>query len=216
MMLRLPAVLLCAAIAWAAAPAYAQAPPVNPAPDIGPGAKPNWVEPPKELPRARRGDAVKGLDFLFGALKLAPDEDSAKSIEERIWAQWTASGSDTATLLMGRAKQAIEGNDHDLAIRLLDAIVEFKPHYVEAWNRRATVFFLKKDYASSLKDLRKVLALEPRHFGALAGLGMIMQEIGSDKDALAAYRRAADIHPHLKGMADKIKALAEKVEGRDI
>jgi tetratricopeptide (TPR) repeat protein len=216
MMLRLPAVLLCAAIAWAAMPAFAQAPPVNPAPDIGPGAKPNWVEPPKELPRARRGDAVKGLDFLFGALKLAPDEDSAKSIEERIWAQWTASGSDTANLLMGRVKQAIEGNDHDLAIRLLDAIVEIRPHYVEAWNRRATVFFLKKDYASSLKDLRKVLALEPRHFGALAGLGMIMQEVGSDKEALAAFRRAADIHPHLKGMADKIKALTEKVEGRDI
>jgi tetratricopeptide (TPR) repeat protein len=216
MTLRPPAVLLCAAIAWAATPAFAQAPPVTPSPDIGPGAKPNWVEPPKDLPRARRGDPAKGLDFLFGALKLAPDEDSAKSIEERIWAQWTASGSDTANLLMGRVKQAIEGNDHDLAIRLLDAIVEIRPLYVEAWNRRATVFFLKKDYASSLKDLRKVLALEPRHFGALAGLGMIMQEIGDDKDALAAYRRAADIHPHLKGMADKIKSLTEKVEGRDI
>jgi tetratricopeptide (TPR) repeat protein len=216
MTLRLPAVLLCAAIAWAATPAFAQAPPLTPRPDIGPGAKPNWVEPPKDLPRARRGDPAKGLDFLFGALKLAPDEDSAKSIEERIWAQWTASGSDTANLLMGRVKQAIEGNDNDLAIRLLDAIVEIRPLYVEAWNRRATVFFLKKDYASSLKDLRKVLALEPRHFGALAGLGMIMQEIGNDKDALAAYRRAADIHPHLKGMADKIKSLTEKVEGRDI
>jgi tetratricopeptide (TPR) repeat protein len=216
MSLRLPALVLTAAIALAAAPAFAQAPPVAPHPDIGPGAKPNWVEPPKDLPRARRGDPTKSLDFLFGALKLAPDEDSAKSIEERIWAQWTASGSDTANVLMGRVKRAIEGNDHDLAIRLLDAIVEIRPDYVEAWNRRATVFFLKKDYASSLKDLRKVLALEPRHFGALAGLGMIMQEIGSDKDALAAFRRAADVHPHLKGMADKIKSLTEKVEGRDI
>jgi len=211
-----PAIFIAAALACAAAPAFAQAPPVSPHPELGPGAKPPWVEPPKDLPRARRGDQTKSLDFLFGALKAAPDEDSAKSIEERIWAQWMASGSDTANLLMGRAKQAVEAGDHSLAIRLLDAVVEVKPRYVEGWNRRATVFFLKKDYAAALKDLRKVLTLEPRHFGALAGLGLIMQEIGSDKDALAAYRRAVDIYPQLKGMADKIKSLAEKVEGRDI
>lgn len=208
--------IVAAALVFAAAPAFAQAPPVSPHPELGPGAKPPWVEPPKDLPRVRRGDQTKNLDFLFGALKVAPDEDSAKSIEERIWAQWMTSGSDTANLLMNRAKQAVEGGDHDLAIRLLDAVVEVKPRYVEGWNRRATVFFLKKDYAAALKDLRKVLTLEPRHFGALAGLGLIMQEIGSDKDALAAYRRAVDIHPQLKGMADKIKSLAEKVEGRDI
>jgi tetratricopeptide (TPR) repeat protein len=207
---------LAAALALAVEPAFAQAPPVNPHPEIGPGAKPPWVEPPKDLPKARRGNQSKSLDFLFGALKAAPDEDSAKSIEERIWAQWLASGSDTTNLLMGRAKQAAEAGDQNLAIRLLDAVVEIKPRYVEGWNRRATVFFLKKDYAAALKDLRKVLTLEPRHFGALAGLGLIMQEIGSDKDALSAYRRAVEIYPHLKGMADKIKSLAEKVEGRDI
>jgi tetratricopeptide (TPR) repeat protein len=205
-----------AALALAVEPAFAQAPPVNPHPEVGPGAKPPWVEPPKDLPKARRGNQSKSLDFLFGALKAAPDEDSAKSIEERIWAQWLASGSDTTNLLMGRAKQAAEAGDQNLAIRLLDAVVEIKPRYVEGWNRRATVFFLKKDYAAALKDLRKVLTLEPRHFGALAGLGLIMQEIGSDKDALSAYRRAVEIYPHLKGMADKIKSLAEKVEGRDI
>lgn len=216
MMLRRLTILSVAGLFLAGAPVFAQAPPAGPHPDVGPNAKPPWVEPPKDLPRARRGDQTKSLDFLFGALKHAPDEDSAKSIEERIWAQWMASGSDTTNLLMGRAKQAIEAGDHDLAIRLLDAVVEIRPGYAEAWNRRATVFFLKKDYASSLKDLRKVLALEPRHFGALAGLGLIMQEIGSDKDALAAYRRAAAVHPHLKGMADKIKSLTEKVEGRNI
>jgi tetratricopeptide (TPR) repeat protein len=216
MSLRLPAIFLSVTV-LAATSAFGQAPPVAPPhPDVGPGAKPNWVEPPKDLPRARRGDPTKSLDFLFGALKAAPDEDSAKSIEDRIWAQWTVSGSDTTTLLMGRAKQAIEGDDYDLAIRLLDAVTETRPQYVEGWNRRATVFFLKKDYAASLKDLRKVLALEPRHFGALAGLGMIMQELGSDKEALAAYRRAAEVHPRLKGMADKIKALADKVDGRAI
>jgi len=171
-------------------------------------------EAPAKLPKVPT-DRAKGLDFLFGALKAAPDEDSAKAIEERIWARWMVSGSDTTDLLMGRAKQAIEGGDLDLAIRLLDAVTEIRPKYVEGWNRRATVFFLKKDYTSALVDLRKVLALEPRHFGALAGLGMIMEELGDSKDALAAFRRATDIYPRLKGMDEKIKTLSDKVEGRN-
>jgi tetratricopeptide (TPR) repeat protein len=208
--------VLLATAGLAGASAHAQTTPgAPPDPHLVPRDKPTWVEPPANLPRAQRGDQTKNLDFLFGALKVAPDEDSAKSIEERIWAQWMASASDTTAILMNRAKQAVEGNDFDLALQLLDAAIEINPNFVEARNRRATVFFLKKDYASSLVDLRKVLALEPRHFGALAGLGMIMQEIGSDKEALAAFRLAVEINPHLAGMADKIKSLAEKVEGRD-
>ncbi len=184
-------------------------------PHLNPRANPHWVEPTPE-PGGRRAGPARSLDFLVGALKAAPDDESAKTIENRIWAQWLASGSDTVNLLMTRAKAAVEANDLDLAIRLLDAIIELRPKYVEAWNRRATVFFLKKDYASSLVDLRKVLALEPRHFGALVGLGMIMQDIGDDKHALEAYRRAVEVYPRLKGMDEKIKSLSEKVEGRDI
>jgi len=190
---------------------HGNAPQLNP--HGGLGGNPHWVEPTPE-PRGRRGP-TRSLDFLFGALKVAPDDDSAKTIENRIWAQWLASGSDTVNLLMNRAKAAVEANDLDLAVRLLDAVIELKPKYVEAWNRRATVFFLKKDYGSSLSDLRKVLALEPRHFGALTGLGMIMQDIGDDKHALEAYRRAVEVYPRLKGMDEKIKTLSEKVEGRD-
>ncbi len=82
---------------------------------------------------------------------------------------------------MTRVKAAVDGEKYDLAIRLLNAIIEIKPNYVEAWNRRATVFFLKKDYANALADLAKVLVLEPRHFGALTGLGAIMQDLGDDE-----------------------------------
>ncbi len=74
------------------------------------------MQPPKDLPRAQQGDRTRNLDFLFGALKAAPDADSAKQVEARIWALWTASGSDTANLLMTRAKTAIEASDLDLAI----------------------------------------------------------------------------------------------------
>jgi tetratricopeptide (TPR) repeat protein len=176
----------------------------------------NWVEPPAKLPQATRGDRTRNLDFLFGALKVAPDSVTAKAIEERIWALWTVSRSDTANLLMTRVKTAIEAKDIDLAIKLLDAIIKVKPDYVEAWNRRATIYYMKKDYGRSVADIREVLKREPRHFGALAGLGLILQDIGDDRQALEIYRRALSLYPRMERIPDLVKTLQEKVEGRAI
>lgn len=175
-----------------------------------------WVETPDKLPRAARGDRTKNLDFLFEALKAAPDADAAKLVEGRIWALWNTSGSDTTDLLMSRVKTAAEKKDTKLAIRLLDAVVDMKPDYVEGWNRRATLHFTNKDFGKSLDDIRQVLGREPRHFGALTGLGVIMQEFGEDKLALEAFRKAIAVNPHLQKVPDFIKTLTEKVEGRDI
>jgi tetratricopeptide (TPR) repeat protein len=185
-------------------------------PEATPGPSPDWVTPPSDLPRPERGGRVYNLDTLFEALKVAPDVDSAKAIEDRIWAVWMVSGSDTCNLLMGRAKAAADEKDYDLAIKLLDAVVELRPDYVEGWNRRATMYYLKKDYAHSIADIREVLAREPRHFGALSGLGLILQEIGDDKHALEAYRRVLAIVPHEQRIAETVKSLSEKVEGREI
>jgi tetratricopeptide (TPR) repeat protein len=200
MQLRLPALVLLAILAAAAAShsAFAQN---------------HWVDPPANPPR---GDRTQNLDFLFEALKAAPDVTSAKAIEERIWSVWLASGGDTTTLLMGRVKTAIEARDLDLAIKLLDAIIDFKPDYVEGWDRRATVYYLKKEYARAVADIGQVLTREPRHFGALFGLGLIMQEFGDDKRALDVYRRALAIDPHLQRIPDLVKTLSEKIDGRDI
>jgi len=174
------------------------------------------MQPPKDLPRPQRGDRTRNLEFLFGALKAAPDAESAKLVENRIWALWLASGSDTANLLMSRVKAAIAANDLGLAIKLLNAIVKIKPDYVEAWNRRATIHYMRKEYGDALLDIRQVLLREPRHFGALSGLGMILQEFGDDKHALVVFRRALEINPHLQKIPDLVKSLTEKVEGRDI
>lgn len=174
-----------------------------------------WIEPPGAAQRPP-GGARRDLDFLFGALKSAPDETSARAVEDRIWAQWAASGSDTVDLLMGRAKTAIDKEDYGLAVRLLDAVVEIRPQYAEGWNRRAMAFFLMKDFVAALADLQQTLRREPRHFAALAGLGVIMQELGDEKSALRAFREAVAVHPRLRGMADKIRALADKVDGRPI
>jgi tetratricopeptide (TPR) repeat protein len=180
------------------------------------GPKGQWVEPPKTLPRVKPHDSVNNLNFLFGALKAAPDEESAKAIEQRIWLLWMHSPSDTANLLMTRVQKAIEEKDLDLALKLLNAIVKIKPDYVEAWNRRATIYYMKKDYGRSLADIRQVLKLEPRHFGALTGLGLILQDIGDDKQALEVYRRALAIYPRLERVPEIVKTLSEKIEGRDI
>jgi tetratricopeptide (TPR) repeat protein len=176
----------------------------------------SFLEPPKKLPGISRADRTQNLDFLFGALKVAPDDATAKAIEERIWALWVVSRSDTTNLLMTRVKTALEQQDTDLALKLLDAIVKIKPDYIEAWNRRATIYYMKKDYGHSLADIREVLKREPRHFGALAGLGLIMQDIGDDKQALEIYRRALAVYPRLQKIPDVVKTLQEKVEGRDI
>ena len=199
---------LCASI-FAIIPAVAQNEPDS---SFGP----DWVSPPTDLPRPGRGDRTYSLDTLFDALKIAPDAESAKAIEDRIWAMWSYSVSDTCNLLMGRIKAAIDDKDYEVALKLLDAVIEIKPDYTEAWNRRATVDYLKNDYARALADIREVLAREPRHFGALSGLGLILQELGDDKHALEAYRKALAIDPHLEHVDEAVKTLTDKVEGRDI
>jgi tetratricopeptide (TPR) repeat protein len=171
------------------------------------GAKPS---------QAPRVDRTRNLDFLFGALKVAPDDTTAKAIEERIWTVWSGSRSDTTNLLMTRVKTAVEAKDLDLAVKLLDSIVKIKPDYVEGWNRRATIFYMRKDYGRALNDIREVLKREPRHFGALAGFGLILQDIGDDKQALEVYRRALSVYPRMERIPDLVKTLQEKVEGRDI
>ncbi len=195
--------------ALAVVPAAAQAPQQPPA------KQKKLPQPPAKLPRVT-GDKTKNLDFLFGALKAAPDQESAKAVEARIWAVWTATPSDTAALLMARAKLALDGKDMEVALKLLDAVIKLRPDYIEAWNRRATIYYLQNNYSRSMEDIRQVLIREPRHFGALAGLGMIMQETGDDKHALEAFRKALAINPYLERVPDLVKSLTEKVEGRDI
>jgi tetratricopeptide (TPR) repeat protein len=174
------------------------------------------IEPPKDLPKPQHGDPKQNLDRLFQALKVAPSDEAAKYIENRIWAIWLASGGDTATLLMSRVKTATDAKDIDLAIKLLNAMVDIDPGYVEAWNRRATLYYMKREFGRAVEDLREVLAREPRHFGALSGLGMILQEVGDEKHALDAFRRALAVHPRLDKIPDMVKKLTEKVEGREI
>jgi tetratricopeptide (TPR) repeat protein len=204
------AILLAAVIAAVPLSAWAQGAGTAP-----PKQQKKLPEAPGKLPKVGP-DRTRGLDFLFGALKVAPDEASAKHVEARIWALWMQTPSDTAALLMVRAKAAMDAQKMDIALKLLDAVVKLRPDYIEAWNRRATVYYLQNDYTHSLEDIEQVLVREPRHFGALAGLGMIMQDLGDDKRALDAFRKALAVNPYLDKVPELVKTLTEKVEGRDI
>ena len=201
------AILLAAIIAAVPAASFAQ--------EASPRQQKRPPDAPAKLPKVS-ADKTRGLDFLFGALKAAPDEASAKHVEARIWSIWLQTPSDTTALLMTRVKAAMDAKNPDIAIKLLDAVIKLHPDYIEGWNRRATLYYLKNDYTRSLQDIEQVLAREPRHFGALAGLGMIMQDLGDDKRALDAFRKALAINPHLDKVPELVKTLSEKVEGRDI
>ena len=170
----------------------------------------------KQKPPARPLTRAQRLDGLFEALKQAPSAQEAQAVEARLGATLMQSGSDTADLLMSRARGMAEAKDYDLSLQLLDSIIELTPGYTEAFAQRATVHYVKKNLYQALTDLRVVIAREPRHYTALAGLGVILQDLGEHKRALDALRGAVAIHPHLKGIPDIIKRLELRVDGRDI
>ncbi len=156
------------------------------------------------------------LDTLFADLKVANSEDSAQTIEQQIWAAWMDSGSATVDLLVTRAGEAMKAKDNGLAMQLLDSVVELKPDYAEGWNRRATLHYVMKNYGESLGDIQRTLALEPRHFGAMSGLGSIFRILGDDEAAFEIYSRALEVHPYLKGARSAVEDLKDSVEGRGI
>jgi tetratricopeptide (TPR) repeat protein len=172
---------------------------------------------PASPPAAQRAAGRRAtLDDLFARLAAAKDEDEAKGIANLIERRWTRSGSDTADLLMSRASDAIQAKEHALAVELLDRVITLQPEWAEAWNRRATAFFLLDDTASAMADLRQVLVREPRHFGAWAGLGHIYMSAGDKTRALEAYRKSLALHPFIESLRPLVDKLTPEIDGRDI
>lgn len=189
-------------------PAFAQgSPPLKPA-DGGSQAADSKAES-KPAPQ-------RTLDELFTRLAAAKDEAEANGIANLIERRWSRSGSDTADLLMSRATEAIGKKEYPVAIELLDRVLALEPQWAEAWNRRATAFYLLDDPASSMADIRQVIEREPRHFGAWAGLGHILMAGNDRARALEAYRKAHAIHPHLGKLKEVIDRLAPEIDGRDL
>ena len=156
------------------------------------------------------------LDELFRHLGAAADPEEAKGYADAIQHVWLQSRSDTANLIMQRAMLASRMKNYPLALSLLDKLVALEPDWAEAWNQRATVRFLSEDFDGSMADIDKVLKLEPRHFGALTGMAVILQREGLNKRALEVFNKTLEIYPAQPDLKDTVDKLSLDVNGRDI
>lgn len=156
------------------------------------------------------------IDDLFADLPKMSGSPQGRAIEAEILRRFNQSGSATADLLLSWAIRAMAEKNNARALDILDQIIVLKPEFAEAWNKRATVYYMMDDYGSSLSDIRQTLAREPRHFGALAGLGMILQALGKKDDAILAFRRALDINPQLDQVRKSLEAIEKETAGRSI
>src|SRR3954469_10103291 len=112
------------------------------------------------------------LPTLFKFLKSMQHSDQASLVEDKIWEIWSVTGDAKLDTLMVSSSEAMERGDYPAALQAVDQILKAKPDFAEGWNKRATIYFLMGDYRKAIADIDRTLTLEPRHFGALAGLGM--------------------------------------------
>lgn len=160
--------------------------------------------------------AQQVIDSLFEKLYETQNPIEARQLERKIWEAWAQSGSDTIDALMKGGMTVMETGDHGRAEQIFSQMIELKPDFAEAYNKRATVRFLAMDYAGSVADIERTLKLEPRHFGALSGLGTIMERLDNLEEALKAYRRALAANPHLADAPEKLKELRRRIDAREL
>lgn len=155
------------------------------------------------------------LDELFQQLADS-DARSAARIEREIWSEWSKSGSPAMDLLLQRGRDAMEDGDIPAAIEHLTALTDHAPDFAEGWNALATAYFQAGDYGPSIEDIARTLTLNPRHFGALSGLGLIFEELGDDARAIEAYKAALAIHPHLTDVEAAVERLETARAGQEL
>jgi tetratricopeptide (TPR) repeat protein len=191
------AAFLAGASAWAAGPPTA--------PEAIPNAQAPQAkhdEPPPKTPAEERAE-------LYTRLAASKDADETGGIITKLLQSYSESGSDTADLLLKRARQAIGVENYADALKILDATIALQPDWAEGWNARATTRYLDDDYKGSMADIAQTLKRDPKHLGALMGMGMILEAREKREDALKIYERVLEIAPHWRNAqeaADKLKA----------
>lgn len=155
------------------------------------------------------------LEALFEGLRSA-DAAAAQQIEQRIYEIWSQSGSPSMDLLLERGREALNEGDTKLAIEHFTALVDHAPDFAEGYNGRATAYFQNGQFGPSLDDIRRTLALNPRHFGAMSGLALILEELDRPEDSLAAWREVQRINPSREGLDAVIDRLERQVEGESL
>jgi len=156
------------------------------------------------------------LDPLFGRLQATADPREAAMIQERIWDIWMYSDKEDLNALMRQGTFALAARDFELAMESFNALIELAPRMAEAWNKRATLYYLMEDYDASVADVKRTLALEPRHFGAIVGMGLIYDLLGNREAALKAFQEGLKVNPHMPQILEKSKQIARELKERNI
>lgn len=160
---------------------------------------------------AQEPENLSVIDQLF--VDLADPDQDAQKVEEKIIREWSKSGSDTMDFLLKRGEKAMDAGDLQGAIWHYSALIDHAPTFAEGWNGRATAFFKADEFGLAMADIKQVLILNPRHFGALSGLGRILYEIDRKDEALAAYGKALALHPNSDALKQVVESLEKELEG---
>ncbi len=185
-------------------------------PSVMPGAAfAQAVEAVAEQANAGLSTPTERLDTLFAELKRENDPQEARNISSRIRKEWQeSSGSPSINLRIEWADKAIAEDRNAAALDFLDEVVRLSPDYVEGWNRRATLHYKMGNYRKAMSDINRVLAIEPRHFGALSGMATILAASGREELALEAWQHVLDIYPSERHAQKQLGDLAEKLAGQ--
>lgn len=159
---------------------------------------------------------AENLDSLFRELGNAEYPMTAQQLESEIWRTWLDSGDKAVNQELKSGIKAMHGGRLEEAIRRFSEVIELAPDFAEGWNKRATAHYLNGELAKSMRDIQKTLALEPRHFGALSGMGLIFMRRGDERAALEAFEEVLEIYPAAPGAGKHAKRLRKKLQGQGI
>ena len=151
------------------------------------------------------------LDALFHTLKTSSIEAERQKAESDIWKIWYESGNEKVDQLMAEARLVAQAGEFRAAELLYTEVIELAPDFSEGWNRRATTRFYMHDFDGSLDDIQQTLRLEPRHFGAIWGLGMILGAQGKFPEAIAAFKKLLEIKPNAQDATPRIELLKKEM-----
>lgn len=169
------------------------------------------------VPGGARADQTSPvLDGLFEDLKTTSSAADAAAVEAVIWTIWLHRGTAEIDRAMALGIAAMNEGAYRRSLVYFDQMVMAAPDFAEAWNKRATVHYMMGDFDASVVDIQRTLALEPRHFGALSGMGLIYDAIGNRPAAVKVLEKALEIHPNMPGMKARIEELRAKAKGRTL
>ena len=168
-------------------------------------------------PLAAQSGNASGVDVDALLSELAqPDQDRWARIERQIVREWSRSGSAVADYLFQRGQEALRSGRTEEAIAHFSAVIDHAPDFAEAWNARATAYYQANRLGQSMADIEETLARNPRHFGALSGMGIILEQMELYDEARDAYAAAHEIHPHRPAIKDALVRLERRVQGTEL